>query len=123
MLERLLGGFAAWAGAVVLLVAGLALALGLQGLRWRWPSWRGDPQRWSLRLLARLGVRPQPADTFSRLCARAAHRHPALADHWQAIADHQRRWAHAPLTAEQRRLEQRQWRRQLQILQRQIADP
>lgn len=90
LLQRLLGAWRPWLGALVL--AGLALALALavavlaalQRRAMGRDPWRRELER-SLAPLARRGLAPQPGETLPRFAARAAERWPALAPDLEAL--------------------------------------
>ena len=71
--------------------------------RWLQRGRSSDPLQLSLRLLHRLGIDPEPGESFPRLCQRAARMHPASADLLLEMARQQQRLAHAPLSRQERR--------------------
>ncbi len=117
LLERLFGPQQRWIGLMVVFASGLSVALGVVVFRWLQRGRSSDPLQLSLRLLHRLGIDPEPGESFPRLCQRAARMHPASADLLQQMARQQQRLAHAPLSRQERRSSRLSWRR----LRRQLA--
>ena len=118
LLERLFGAQQRWIGLMVVLAGGLSVALGVVVFRWLHRGRTVDPLQLSLRLLHRLGIDPEPGESFSLLCQRAARVHPASADLLLEMARQQQRLAHAPLSRQDRRASRVSWRR----LRRQLAN-
>lgn len=115
--QALLGTQQRWLGLLLVLGCMASLSLGLGMVQLRLGS--RQPMEQALRHLARLGVTPQPGDTFSDLCHRAARVHPERATLLIAMAEEQQVLAHASLSAQQRREHLRQWWR----IQRELASP
>ena len=109
-LQALFGEQLRWVGVIAVTSACGAAVLGLKLFRAEWPLLARDPLRRSLRLLARLGVTPEPGDSFLALCRRAAADRPELAKPLLAMADAQQSLAYADLSPRSRRLQQRRWR-------------
>ena len=76
-----------------------AVALGLKLFRAEWSFLVRDPLSRSLRLLARLGVTPDPGESFMALCHRAAADRPELAEPLLRRHSHARMHAHLHSTS------------------------
>ena len=111
LLQRLLAWAGDWTGVIVLLVAGVATAIGVLIVRWLRRAPAADPLQRSLRLLSRLGITPLPGETFPQLCRRAASQQPDLAGLLDAMAQQQQLLAHACLRRSEQRHHSRLWRR------------
>ena len=120
LLQQLFGEQQAWLGSFVLLIAILAVALGVWLLRWFGIGVSCTSLQRSLKLLQQLGLEPLPGESFAHLCHRAAVQHPEQAVLLQSIADQQQRLTYASLTAGEHRRVRREWRRLRQLLARSL---
>ena len=109
-LQALFGEQLRWVGVIAVTSAFGAVALGLKLFRAEWSFLVRDPLSRSLRLLARLGVTPDPGESFMALCHRAAADRPELAEPLLAMAEAQQCLVYADLSRRSRHVQQRRWR-------------
>ena len=109
-LQALFGEQLRWVGVIAVTSAFGAVALGLKLFRAEWSFLVRDPLSRSLRLLARLGVTPDPGESFMALCHRAAADRPELAEPLLAMAEAQQCLVYADLSRRSRHMQQRRWR-------------